>query len=64
MGWRLDCQLNQDVVVVEIEAMSKVDTNYEWIPGEPLVDKKSTFQAHLCQLNSENSKFMTHCTNS
>jgi hypothetical protein len=37
----------------KIEAMPKVDTNYEWISGEPLVDKKSTFQAHLCRLNSE-----------
>jgi hypothetical protein len=30
------------------EAMLKVDTNYEWISGEPLVDKKSTFQASIC----------------
>jgi hypothetical protein len=37
----------------KIEAMPKVDTNYEWISGEPLVDKKSTFRAHLCRVNSE-----------
>mmetsp|Transcript_53764 Transcript_53764/g.60061 ORF Transcript_53764/g.60061 Transcript_53764/m.60061 type:complete len:313 (+) Transcript_53764:3-941(+) len=26
---------------------------YEWISGEPLLDKKSSFQAHLCQVYSE-----------
>jgi putative IMPACT (imprinted ancient) family translation regulator len=26
---------------------------YEWISGEPLLDKKSAFQAHLCKVYSE-----------
>lgn len=26
---------------------------YDWITGEPLVDRKSTFQAHLCLVQSE-----------
>ena len=28
-------------------------TVYEWISGEPLLDKKSAFQAHLCKVYSE-----------
>jgi hypothetical protein len=29
------------------------DVVYQWISGAPLVDKKSTFQAHLCQVHTE-----------
>jgi Uncharacterized protein family UPF0029/Protein of unknown function (DUF1479) len=28
-------------------------THYRWISGDPLVDKKSTFQAHLCAVQTE-----------
>jgi hypothetical protein len=26
---------------------------YQWITGEPLIDKKSTFQGHICRVTSE-----------
>lgn len=35
------------------EEMHPCTTSYEWISGHPLVDKKSTFQAHLCAVNTE-----------
>ena len=32
---------------------SIVEKHYDWISGEPLLDKKSSFQAHLCEVHSE-----------
>ncbi len=32
---------------------SSVEKHYHWISGEPLLDKKSSFQAHLCKVRSE-----------
>jgi hypothetical protein len=32
---------------------SSANHHYTWITGEPLVDRKSTFQAHVCQVFSE-----------
>jgi hypothetical protein len=29
------------------------DKHYKWLSGEPLLDKKSSFQAHLCEVYSE-----------
>lgn len=35
--------------------MDRADTEtcYKWISGKPLMDKKSTFQAHLCRVSTE-----------
>lgn len=32
---------------------SQLLSDYKWITGEPLLDKKSTFQAHICRVSSE-----------
>ena len=32
---------------------SSIEKHYHWISGEPLLDKKSSFQAHLCEVHSE-----------
>ena len=35
------------------QAMPSLSHDYIWISGEPLVDRKSTFQAHVCRLQKE-----------
>ena len=33
--------------------MSRNSTTFHWISGEPLLDRKSAFQAHLCRITKE-----------
>jgi hypothetical protein len=40
----------EEVVVKTEQTASK---QYEWMSGEPLLDRKSTFQAHVCRIFSQ-----------
>lgn len=35
------------------DSTTSIEKHYHWISGEPLLDKKSSFQAHLCEVHSE-----------
>jgi len=37
----------------KISSANLPEKHYDWISGEPLLDKKSSFQAHLCEVYSE-----------
>ncbi|KAL3925028.1 MAG: hypothetical protein SGILL_000670 [Bacillariaceae sp.] len=36
-----------------MQQQQQQNTTYHWISGEPLMDRKSSFQAHLCAVHSE-----------
>lgn len=38
---------------IRTELQKVTDYSYHWITGEPLLDRKSTFQAHLCVIQSD-----------
>ena len=38
---------------IRIDTELQKDHAYNWITGEPLLDRKSTFQAHLCVVQSD-----------
>ena len=44
---------NQEESLDSASEDTKTTTRYKWITGEPLVDRKSTFQAHLCHVSTE-----------
>jgi hypothetical protein len=50
-----DDEGEEEIPPGEVEEVppSKVESVYEWKTGEPLFDRKSTFQAHLCRVESE-----------
>lgn len=41
------------VTAVHDEASSQSQTSFQWTTGEPLIDRKSTFQAHVCRIERE-----------
>ncbi len=49
-----DAAVNDSTEDDETPSMPQTpDKHYEWISGEPLMDRKSSFQAHLCEVYTE-----------
>lgn len=45
--------LDEKIIRIASESQKVTDYSYHWITGEPLLDRKSTFQAHLCVIQSD-----------
>ena len=48
-----DKSLGRDEHASNGDNTTSIEKHYHWISGEPLLDKKSSFQAHLCEVHSE-----------
>lgn len=46
-------QAAQSMPIISTSSYEPPSKVYKWISGEPLVDRKSTFVAHVCQVSSE-----------
>jgi hypothetical protein len=53
VGEQEDILENTEQHLTKLQYNPTSATRYAWISGEPLVDKKSTFQAHLCAVHTE-----------
>jgi hypothetical protein len=46
-------EISSSALVAAVAAAARTSNKFAWKSGEPLLDRKSTFQAHVCGIESE-----------